>query len=159
MNAVMEAPRAARTSKKQKTPAITGHLPQQPLSSPESTSSQPPVLPKTQLAVPPAVIPPLTAGQSMDKGRFAFGLLLSSAGVAVMMTIAGGLLYDSGIAERFSLPIVAGAAIMGIMLLGGGFGLMATAAGSMDDGEFERLMEAGNISAVGPDESSAVDKQ
>ena len=48
---------------------------------------------------------------------------------------------------------------MGIMLLGGGFGLMATAAGSMDHGEFERLMEAGNISAVCPDESSAVDKQ
>ena len=159
MNAVMEAPRAARTSKKQKTPAITGHLSQQPLSSPESPSARAPVPPKTQLAIPPAEIPPPMAGQAMDKGRFAFGLLLSSAGVAVMMTIAGGLLYDSGIAERFSLPIVAGAAIMGIMLLGGGFGLMATAAGSMDDGEFERLMEAGNISAAGPVESSAVDKQ
>ena len=52
-----------------------------------------------------------------------------------------------------------GALVMGIMLAGGGFGLMANAAGSMEDGEFERLMEAGNISAAAPDESSAVDKQ
>jgi len=38
-------------------------------------------------------------------------------------------------------------------MLGGGFGLMATAAPSLDDGEFDRLMEAGNISNVCEDRS------
>ena len=40
-------------------------------------------------------------------------------------------------------------------MLGGGFGLMATAAPSLDNGEFDRLMEAGNISNVCKDRSEA----
>ena len=43
-------------------------------------------------------------------------------------------------AVGFPLLIVAIFAIIGIMLLGGGFGLMATATPGLDDGEFNRLM-------------------
>lgn len=107
-----------------------------------------PVRPQTKTAVPPAVIPPPRAIPTMDKGRFASGLLLSSVGIGCLLLIAVGTLQQAGIAERFSMPIVACAAIMGIMMLGGGFGLMATAAAGFDDGEFDRLMEAGNISAA-----------
>jgi|GEM_PF-4582529 len=104
--------------------------------------------PRTQTGVPPAVIPPPNAIRAMDKGRFASGLLLSSVGIGCLLMIAVGTLQQSDIAERFSMPIVACAAIMGIMMLGGGFGLMATAAAGFDDREFDRLLEAGNISAA-----------
>ncbi len=107
-----------------------------------------PVRPQAKTAIPPAVIPPPRAIRAMDKGRFASGLLLSSVGIGCLLMIAVGTLQQADIAERFSMPIVACAAIMGIMMLGGGFGLMATAAAGFDDGEFDRLMEAGNISAA-----------
>lgn len=42
--------------------------------------------------------------------------------------------------ERLSLPVIAISMILGLMLLGGGFGVMATSAGTFDDDEFERLM-------------------
>ena len=35
------------------------------------------------------------------------------------------------------MPLVAISAIAGVMLLGGGFGLMATAVPGFDDGEFD----------------------
>jgi hypothetical protein len=40
-------------------------------------------------------------------------------------------------------------------MLGGGFGLMATAAPSLNDGEFGRLTEAVNISSVCKDRTEA----
>jgi len=108
-----------------------------------------------QVAVPP-VEPPLISTPAMDKGRFVFGMLLSAAGIATLLFIAAGALQQSGIGDRFSMPIVACIATLGIMMLSCGFGLMATAAAGFDDGEFERLMDAGNISAVEVD--STVDK-
>lgn len=106
---------------------------------------------RVQKAAPPSVEPPLVSTPTIDKGRFAFGMLLSAAGIATLLFIAAGALQQSGIAEQFSMPVVACTAILAIMMLGGGFGLMATAAAGFDDGEFERLMEAGNISAVEAD--------
>jgi hypothetical protein len=118
---------------------------------------------ETQLTSPPVVIPPSNPMLVMDKARFACGLLLSSAGIGCLLIIAIGALQQADLVERFSMPIVAGAAMMGIMMLGGGFGLMATAAAGLDDGEFEWLLEAGNISAAetsgfsrGPEENMVV---
>ena len=48
----------------------------------------------------------------------------------------------------FTLVLVAIGVLTGVMMLGGGFGLMATAASGFDDGEFDRLIDAGNISAA-----------
>ncbi len=101
------------------------------------------------------VIPPPSAIKTLNKGRFATGLLLSSSGVGLLLFVAVGMLQQFGLNGWFSLPIVAITAIGGIMMLGGGFGLMATAAPSLDDGEFERLMEAGNISDVCQEHSEA----
>lgn len=101
-------------------------------------------------AARPAVMPPPPA-KPMDRGRFAIGLLLSSAGITLLLFVAVGMLQQIGLNGWFSLPLVALTAIFGVMMLGGGFGLMATAAAGLDDGEFERLMEAGNISSVTDD--------
>lgn len=49
---------------------------------------------------------------------------------------------------EFALLIVAGSVLAGVTLLGGGFGLMATASSGFDEQEFDRLARAGNISAV-----------
>ena len=93
----------------------------------------------------------------MDKGRFFFGMLLSSAGVGLLLFVAVGIVQQFGAGGRFSLPLVAVTAIAGVMMLGGGFGVMATASGGLDDGEFERLMEAGNISNVCRERSDSSD--
>ena len=91
--------------------------------------------------------PPAPAPR-MKKDRFAVGLLLSSAGIGVLLMVAIGMLQQLGASGQYSLPVIVITAVVGIMMLGGGFGLMATASGSFDDGEFECLMEAGNISSV-----------
>ena len=110
--------------------------------------------------VPAAIRPPVTpppAAKPMEKGRFAMGLLLSTAGITLLMFVAVGTMQQLGVNGWFSMPLVAVTAIGGVMMLGGGFGLMATAAAGLDDGEFERLMEAGNISSVGDEEAAVTE--
>ena len=80
----------------------------------------------------------------MRKVRFLAGLVLSTCGVATMLMVAAGTLQTLGINGRLSLPAVGLCMIVGLMLLGGGFGIMATSAATFDDREFDRLMEAGN---------------
>ena len=62
-----------------------------------------------------------------------------------MLMVAAGTLQNLGINGRLSLPAVGLCMIVGLMLLGGGFGIMATSAATFDDHEFDRLMEAGNL--------------
>ncbi len=81
----------------------------------------------------------------MRKLRFLTGLGLSTCGVATMLMVAAGTLQHLGVTGRLSLPVVGLCMIVGLMLLGGGFGIMATSAATFDDGEFDRLMEAGNL--------------
>lgn len=90
----------------------------------------------------------------MRKVRFLTGLVLSTCGVATMLMVAAGTLQNLGVNGRLSLPIVALCMIVGLMLLGGGFGIMATSAATFDDQEFDRLMEAGNLPVSTPLDSS-----
>ena len=83
---------------------------------------------------------PPTRSRPMQKGRFVFGMLLSACGLASMLIVAAGALQSAGVNGRLSLPIVALFMVLGLMLLGGGFGVMATSAGTFDDDEFNRLM-------------------
>ena len=55
-----------------------------------------------------------------------------------------------GAAPRWNKRLVfnASTAICGVMMLGGGFGRMSTAAPSLNDGEFGRLRDAVNIASV-----------
>ena len=79
-------------------------------------------------------------GQPMQVGRFLMGMLTSAVGVTTMLVVAFGVFQGWGMDERLSLPVIAISMILGLMLLGGGFGVMATSAGTFDDDEFERLM-------------------
>jgi len=94
------------------------------------------------------------AARPMKKSRFLAGLILSTCGVATMLMVAAGTLQNLGINGRLSLPVVGLCIIVGLMLLGGGFGIMATSAATFDDHEFDRLMEAGNLPNSIPLDSS-----
>ncbi len=73
-----------------------------------------------------------------------------------MLMVAAGTLQNLGINGRLSLPAVGLCMIVGLMLLGGGFGIMATSAATFDDHEFDRLMEAGNLPMPTPSGNSRV---
>jgi|GEM_PF-2250877 len=88
----------------------------------------------------PNVMPPRSKARPMQKRRFLSGLLFSSLGISLMLMVAVGTLHGFGIQGRLSLPVVGLCMIFGLMLLGGGFGVMATAAPTFDDNEFNRLL-------------------
>ncbi len=80
--------------------------------------------------------------------RFLAGLLLSTSGIASILIVASSTLRLHQLGKEIALPIVAAGVLLGILLLGGGFGVMAAAAGSCDESEFDRLMNAdGNQAA------------
>ncbi len=89
-------------------------------------------------------------GRPMQKARFVWGLFLSASGMGLMLVVAAGALHGAGVNGRLSLPVVGLCMIIGLMLLGGGFGIMATASPTFDDDEFDRLMQAGDINIPAP---------
>jgi hypothetical protein len=80
--------------------------------------------------------------------RFAAGLCLTTFGMGMVLFVGIRMLEVQQIGGNFALLVVAGSVLTGVMLLGGGFGLMATASSGFDEQEFDRLARAGNISAV-----------
>jgi hypothetical protein len=88
----------------------------------------------------------------MQPLQFACGVLVTTAGMGLILLIGIKTLEVSQIAGDFALGLVAVGILTGVTLLGGGFGLMATASGGFDEREFDQLIEAGNISAVAPNE-------
>ncbi len=80
--------------------------------------------------------------------RFAFGMLLTGCGMAMILLIAIRLIEVRLMGGDFSTSWVAVGVLTGILLLGGGFGIMASSSSGFDEDEFDRLAEAGNISAT-----------
>ena len=80
--------------------------------------------------------------------RFATGLCLTTLGMGMVLFVGVRMLEVQQVGGDFALLIVAGSVLTGVTLLGGGFGLMATASSGFDEQEFDRLARAGNISAV-----------
>ncbi len=80
--------------------------------------------------------------------RFATGLCLTTFGMGMVLFVGIRMLEVQQIGGDFALLVVAGSVLTGVTLLGGGFGLMATASSGFDEKEFDRLARAGNISAV-----------
>jgi len=80
--------------------------------------------------------------------RFATGLCLTTFGMGMVLFVGIRMLEVQQVGGDFALLIVAGSVLTGVALLGGGFGLMATASSGFDEQEFDRLARAGNISAV-----------
>lgn len=91
------------------------------------------------------VTPQPSSARPMQKGRFFTGMLFAGGGIGLMLCVAVGALHSAGASGNLSLPSVALCMIAGLMLLGGGFGVMATAAPRFDDNEFDRLMRAGDL--------------
>lgn len=91
------------------------------------------------------VTPQPSSARPMQKRRFFTGMLFAGGGIGLMLCVAVGALHSAGASGNLSLPSVALCMIVGLMLLGGGFGVMATAAPRFDDSEFDRLMRAGNL--------------
>lgn len=56
-----------------------------------------------------------------------------------MLIVALGML-QGWVHKDLSLAAIGLCMILGLMMLGGGFGVMATASGTFDDDEFDRLM-------------------
>lgn len=89
-----------------------------------------------------------TNRRKLQPGRFVIGLLLSSMGISTILLVGINLVHISRVRNEFALPIVGGSVVAGIMLLGGGFGLMATSAAGFDEEEFDRLMTSGPARSV-----------
>lgn len=89
-----------------------------------------------------------TNRRKLQLGRFVIGMLLSSIGISTILLVGINLVHISRVRNEFALPIVGGSVVAGIMLLGGGFGLMATSAAGFDEEEFDRLMASGPARAV-----------
>ena len=88
--------------------------------------------------------------------RFAVGLCCTSSGVAIILGVGLRVVEMHDISNDFAMPLVAVCILTGVMLLGGGFGVMATSSSGFDEAEFDRLATAGNISSV--DQSDRNDK-
>ena len=80
--------------------------------------------------------------------RFALGLLSTACGVAIILGIGVRMIETRQFGEAIATPFGAVCMLAGVMLLGSGFGIMATASSGFDESEFDRLADAGNISAV-----------
>ena len=97
-------------------------------------------IPEPSIQVP-VVTPTPAPGRPMQKGRFMMGMLYTALGIGLMLAVAIGALQDAGVNGQMSLPAVGLCMVAGIMLLGGGFGVMATSSPTFDDDEFERLTQ------------------
>lgn len=80
--------------------------------------------------------------------RFAVGFCCTTSGVALILGVGLRVIEMQEVSNDFAMPLVAVCILTGVMLLGGGFGVMATSSSGFDEAEFDRLAEAGNISAV-----------
>lgn len=91
----------------------------------------------------PAVTPQPNSGgvrKPMQVRQFIRGFFITGGGLGLMLVVIVGVLRDLGVEGRLSLPVTAVCMVLGLMMLGGGFGLMATAAPGFDDDEFDRLL-------------------
>lgn len=88
------------------------------------------------------------APRRMRPLRFAIGLVLTTIGIVMILLTGVSMLEAQQPGESSALPLVAIGILSGVMLLGGGFGLMASASSGFDEQEFDRLMKAGNIASA-----------
>ena len=84
--------------------------------------------------------------------RFALGLLVTASGVALILGVGLCAIEMQNIGNDFTMPLIGICLLIAVMLLVGGFGVMATSSSGFDEDEFDRLATAGNISAVSQSE-------
>jgi hypothetical protein len=86
--------------------------------------------------------------------RFAMGLLCTASGATLILGVGFRVIEMRNVGGDFTMPLIGICVLLGVMLLGGGFGVMATSSSGFDEAEFDRLATAGNISAVSQSERS-----
>lgn len=86
--------------------------------------------------------------------RFALGLFGTASGVALILGVGLCTIEMQNIGNDFTMPLIGICLLIAVMLLVGGFGVMATSSSGFDEDEFDRLATAGNISAVSQSECS-----
>lgn len=89
--------------------------------------------------------------------RFATGLFCTASGVALILGVGLRVMEMNNVGADFTMPLIGISLLIGVMLVGGGFGVMATSSSGFDEDEFDRLATAGNISAVSQSERSDSD--
>lgn len=89
--------------------------------------------------------------------RFALGLLVTASGVALIIGVGICVIEMQSIGSDFTMPLIGICLLIGVMLLVGGFGVMATSSSGFDEDEFDRIATAGNISAVSQSEGCDTD--
>lgn len=89
-----------------------------------------------------------TAVRKFRPLRFAIGLLCTAFGMAMILGIGGRVIEMRQFGEDAAMPLVTVCVVVGVMSVGGGFGIMATSSSGFDEAEFDRLAAAGNISSV-----------
>jgi hypothetical protein len=99
----------------------------------------------TSALVQPPGGPQLQAASGIPRSfrpvRFASGLAITTAGMSAFLLVGIRIMELRALAGDFVLPLVGVTVLVGIVLLGGGFGLMATAAAGFDEREFEQSIE------------------
>jgi hypothetical protein len=85
--------------------------------------------------------------RAMRPLRFAMGAMISATGMGMILSVAFGMFQIRKFGGDMSLLIVGFVVLLGVMFLGGGFGVMATSSAGFDESEFDRLSTAGNLSA------------
>ena len=85
--------------------------------------------------------------RAMRPMRFSLGVLISTTGIGMILSVALGMFQIRKFGGDMSLLIVGFVVLLGVMFLGGGFGVMATSSAGFDESEFDRLSSAGNLCA------------
>jgi hypothetical protein len=70
--------------------------------------------------------------------RFVVGLCCTSTGAALILGVGLRVVEMDDLSNDFAMPLVAMCVLTGVMLLGGGFGVMATSSSGFDEAEFDR---------------------
>lgn len=85
--------------------------------------------------------------RAMRPMRFSIGAMISATGIGMILSVALGMFQIRKFGGDMSLLIVGFVVLLGVMFLGGGFGVMATSSAGFDESEFDRLSTAGNLCA------------
>ena len=103
---------------------------------------------------------PVSAPQAPKRtrrGPFLLGMVSSATGIGIVLCIAFGLVQLRRFAGDLSTLLLSGLMIFSVLLIGSGFGMMVLSAAVFDHQEFDRLVQAGNITAVDSSTLSAID--
>lgn len=88
------------------------------------------------------------AAKRTRRGPFLLGMASSATGIGIVLCIAFGLVQLRRFAGDLSTLLLSSLMIFSVLLIGSGFGMMVLSAAVFDHQEFDRLAQAGHITAM-----------